>query len=202
MNNKKTLAIAGAIGATTITFAAQAVPITGSISMDGLANLATANGSSASIGTATEVVFVPGYVYVGASSQDFATVPFGTIVNMASPWVFSPSTALSSLWSVGGTDGFTFTFDAASETFTQSADFLNIIGVGTISSSNPNLDSTSFDWSITFDTPPSGGPVQFNFSAYTIATEGQGVPDGGLTVALLGLSLAGVECFRRKLSRA
>ena len=200
IGNKKALVIAGVIAAMTAASAGLAEPISGSISMQGLANLATSDGSAATIGTATEVQFVPGYVYVGADNGAFATVPLdqpGAVTMTTTPWVFNPSTAMSGLWTVASVDGFTFTFDAASESFTQSGDFLNIIGAGTISSSDTtDYSLTPFDWSITFDTPPSGGPVEYNFSAYT-----ESVPDGGLTVALLGLSLAIVECFRRKLAK-
>jgi hypothetical protein len=195
VNNKIALVV-GVIAAMSVTSAVQAEPITGSISMQGLANLANAAGDPASISTATEVIFVPGYVQVGTSGGDFGTVAAFSPVTMGSPWIFNPSTALPALWTVTGSDGFTFTFDVASDSFTQLGDSLNIIGSGTISSSNPDYDPTAFTWSIYFEDPPSGGPVEFNFSAYTEA-----VPDGGLTVAFLGLALAGVECFRRKLGK-
>jgi hypothetical protein len=45
------------------------------------------------------------------------------------------------------------------------------------------------------------GTVDFIFSATTGASSGGGagdVPDGGLTLALLGVALAGIEVFRRK----
>jgi hypothetical protein len=201
LNNKITWTIVSAIAAVSMTSAVQAEYISGTISMQGLANLADANGNAASISAATEVQFVPGFVLVGADSGAFATVPLYSSVSMGTPWVFNPSTPMPGLWSVTGNDGYTFNFDASSDSFTQSGDFLNIIGAGTISSSNPNYDPTSFDWSISFENSPSGGPVEFNFSAFTVGTQSQTVPDGGLTVAFLGLALASVECFRRKFSK-
>lgn len=201
LNNKISWAIAGVIAAMSMTPAVQAEYINGTISMQGLANLADANGNPASISSATEVQFVPGFVQVGADGGDFGNVPLYSTVTMSTPWIFNPSTPLASLWSVTDTSGYTFTFDVASDSFTQSSDSLNIIGVGTISSSNPDYDPTTFDWSIYFEDPPSGGPVEFNFSAYTTQTEAQTVPDGGLTVAFLGLAFAGVECLRRKLGK-
>jgi hypothetical protein len=201
VNNKIAGTIVSVIAAMSMTSAVQAEYISGTISMQGLANLADVNGNPASISTATEVQFVPGYVLVGADSGAFATVPLYSTVTMGTPWIFNPSTPMSSLWTVTGSDGYTFTFDAASDSFTQSGDSLNIIGSGTITSSNPDYDPTSFDWSIYFEDPPSGGPVEFNFSAFTVGTQSQTVPDGGLTVAFLGLALASVECFRRKFSK-
>ena len=129
-------------------------------------------------------------VTVQSRDGDFSSVAVGTSVTMGSPWIFSPSTPTPGLWTVGG-----FTYDLASATVVfQSADFLSITGTGTISGNG--FDPTPGVWNFTSQTPSANGI--FSFSA---GTSGQGVPDGGTTVALLGLGLAGVELIRRRLLR-
>lgn len=193
VNNKKTWAIAGIIAVITIPFALRAVPITGSISMGGEANL-----NSTSLSAASAVTSWP-LVYVVADSDSFSSISAFTTVNMSSStWTFSPSpgVALNDLWNVGG-----FTFDFESDTVSQSGDFLDIDGTGTISGNG--YDTTDFDWNLSFENPVTGGPEEFTFSAAAGSVEEvTDVPDGGVTVAFLGLALAGIEGLRRKLVKA
>jgi VPDSG-CTERM motif len=82
---------------------------------------------------------------------------------------------------------------------------LTIIGFGTIISTvgGSGLDPTAFEWELSAETPTSGGNVQFTFSATSgQSSNGNPVPDGGVTVAFLGLALAGLEGLRRKLGKA
>jgi hypothetical protein len=183
---------AGIIGIVATMFAVtslQATPISGSILMGGEANLNSAG---------TAVTSWP-FVYVVADSGSFNTVNSFTLVNMSSStWSFSPGVALNNLWNVGG-----FSFDFQGDTVTQTGNFLNINGYGTISSSNPSLSTTDFTWNLAAE--DIAGNVEFTFSASTAAGSGGNggqLPDGGLTLVLLGLALAGVELFRRKLCRA
>jgi hypothetical protein len=177
--------VAAALAATSV----QAIPISGSIYMGGEAVLNSAN---------TAVNSWP-YVYVVADSGAFGSINPFTLVNMSSSqWIFSPAPGdpLNNLWNVGG-----FTFDFLSDTVTDSGGFLNIYGFGTISSTDSSLDTTDFTWNLAAEN--SGGPVDFVFSATTSAAGGgPNVPDGGLTLVLLGLALTGVELFRRKLCKA
>jgi hypothetical protein len=131
-------------------------------------------------------------VAVMSRDGDFAGfVNVGDSVTMTSPWVFMPSTPTPSLWNVGG-----FTYDLASSTVVlQNADFLVITGTGTISGNG--FDPTPGTWSFTSQEPDANGV--FSFSASGGST---GVPDGGTTVALLGMGLVGVEVLRRKLVAA
>lgn len=183
--------IIGIVAATLAVTSVQATPISGSIYMGGEANLNSAG---------TSVTSWP-YVYVVADSGSFSSVNAFTLVNMSSSaWTFSPAPGnkLDDLWNVGG-----FTFDFQSDTVTQSGNFLDIYGTGVISSTNPNLSATDFTWILAAEDV--AGNVEFTFSASTGTSGGGGgntVPDGGLTLVLLGVALAGVELFRRKLCRA
>jgi hypothetical protein len=124
----------------------------------------------------------------GGATGAFALILPGTQALMATPWIFSPSTPTQGLWSVGG-----FTFDLLSSTVvTRTATFLNVTGTGTISGNG--FDDTPGAWSFTAQKP---GTTEFSFSASSSS-----VPDGGVTVALLGLTLVGVEVLRRKLKAA
>lgn len=131
-------------------------------------------------------------VTVASRDGDFeAFVTVGDAVTMASPYIFTPSTATPNLWSVDG-----FTYDLFTSTVVlQNSDFLLIEGTGSISGNG--FDATPGTWSFTSQSPDANGV--FSFSSGSSA---QGVPDGGTTVALLGFALAGIEIVRRKLATA
>ena len=101
----------------------QARPITGSIDFGGVVTF-----DSTSLANATRVNLWNSS-FVLQDSGDFSSIAPGTNVTMAAPWIFNPSTNTPSLWSVDG-----FKFDLTSCVIvSQSATFLNITGVGTIS---------------------------------------------------------------------
>jgi len=185
----KTLKITlAALAATLMTCAfvpqADAALIDGAITFSGGATYDTM-----SLATATRVNNFSDVV-VQSTEGDFSSIAVGTSVTMGSPWIFSPSTPTPGLWTVGG-----FTYDLTSATVVfQSADFLSITGTGTISGNG--FDPTPGMWNFTSQTPSANGI--FSFSAGTAT---QGVPDGGTTVALLGLGLGAVELIRRRLLR-
>lgn len=167
---------------------AQAVSITGEINFAGAAVYNTN-----SLATATEVMEFRNSVVLGAATTgDFATFTHNLEpVVMGTPWIFNPSTPKLGLWKVGG-----FTFDLSSSTIvSQSAFFLNITGIGTITGNG--FDATLGEWS--FTSSNSNGKVKssFGFQSDTAA-----VPDGGPTAALLGVALAAVEILRRKFKAA
>lgn len=188
----KSAGITGFLAAMVAVTAVQAIPITGTIAMGGEANL-----DSTSLSTATSVTSWP-LVYVVADNNSFGSIASFTTVAMSStPWVFSPQPGvpLNSLWSVGG-----FSFDFMSDTVSQSSGFLKITGLGTINGNG--YDPTGFTWNMSLEEPATGGPMEFTFSASAGATSGGApVPDGGFTVAFLGLALAGIEGLRRKLCK-
>ena len=78
---------------------------------------------------------------------------------------------------------------------THNATFLNISGVGTVSGNG--FEDTPATWALTVQNA-GGNQDFFSFSA-NLATQGQGVPDGGSAIALLGLGLGLIEFIRRKL---
>lgn len=177
-------ALVAAVVASTFVPQAQAAPIQGGITFSGGAVYDTM-----SLATATRV---DSFLNVTVESRDgdFSSVAVGDSVTMSTPWIFSPSTPIVGLWTVGG-----FTYDLTSATVVfQSADFLAVTGTGTISGNG--FDPTAGVWNFTSQTPSANGV--FSFSAGVAA---QGVPDGGTTVALLGLGLAGLELIRRRMLR-
>jgi hypothetical protein len=182
--------LCGIVAAVAVTTAVQAIPISGTIAMGGEAIL-----DSSDLSTATTIENWS-VAYVVADSGSFSSVPDFTLVNMTAPWNFQLNSPPFQ-WTAGN-----FTFTMSSDSVTQSTDFLTILGYGTITDPTDGYDSTSFDWEISAEEPATGGPVQFTFSATAqAASNTASVPDGGLTMALLGLALAGVEGLRRKLSK-
>ena len=185
----KVAGISGIMAAMLAVASVQAIPISGSIYMGGVATLNSSD---------TAVTSWP-LVFVVADSGAFSSVsPLSLVTMSSSPWVFSPQPGvpLNSLWSVGG-----FTFNVTSDTVTDSGGQLVVDGFGTISSSNPEYSTTDFSWNLV---EQFGAGCDFIFTASTGASGGGGnsVPDGGLTLVLLGIALAGVEVFRRKLCNA
>ncbi len=165
---------------------AQAVMINGVVTFAGGAEFDTD-----SLATAMQVDEFSD-VFVTSRSGDFTgTVSVGDAVVMAMPYIFMPSTFTDDLWSVGG---FMYDLDD-SIVVLQTADFLLITGSGLISGNG--FEPTAGSWSFTSQEPDADGV--FSFSAGTGA---EGVPEGGTTVALLGLGLAAVELIRRKMLRA
>jgi hypothetical protein len=173
---------------------AEAVQIQGNINFAGSVRFDTSSLATASrVITWKDANGNAGFSSVTAgSTDDFSGIAAGTQATMAPTWIFNPSTPTPGLWSVGG-----FTFDLLSSTVvTQNATFLNITGTGIISGNG--FDPTAGTWA--FSVQSAGGKTltEFSFSANNNA---QGVPDGGSAVALLGISLTGIEVLRRKRRR-
>lgn len=123
-----------------------------------------------------------GFLTVSDVTGSFSGIALGTDATMATPWVFTPSTATPGLWSVGG-----FTFDLTSATVTlQNASFLDIKGIGTI-------NGQKAAWAFTAQS--AGGENQ---TFFTVSANSATVPDSGSTVALLGLALAVIGFLRRQ----
>jgi len=165
---------------------AQAVPITGAITFGGGVELdtATVNTATKVTGWLDEGGFMP---TVQSVSGSFSSVAVGTMATFTFPWSFNYSGPTFALWTVGG---FTFNLMASNIVF-QGGGFLNVFGTGTITGNG--FDSTAVIWNFTVQDDSSNGVFSFS---------GSNAPDGGATVALLGLALAGIEGIRRKLIRA
>jgi len=169
-------------------------PIKGSIDFIGVVTYDTT-----SLATATKVSLWNSS-FVSKDTMDFATfVPANTNVTMGNNWIFNsgtpalpaPGPAKSGLWSVNG-----FTFDlTSSQVVSQSANFLNIAGVGTASGNS--FDPTPGTWSFT-STKSNGQDSQtFGFQSSTVVPESS-------TLALFAtgaICLASVHLLRRKSKR-
>ena len=169
---------------------AQAILITGSIEMGGKATLDNAN-----LGSATKATVVTGSSVQLADGTFTGTDDTGVTWNTPFAWN-PPNTPIDNLWSFTF-DGKTYAFDLTTVTIvSQSSSFLNLTGVGVLQISGGLYDDTAGDFSFTIT--DTGGPnanMKFFFGASTSA-----VPDGGLTIALLGSALVGLGLLRRKLS--
>ena len=160
---------------------AQAVPINGAITFAGGVEM---NGTA---DTATQVITwldqSGAMPTVQSVSGSFAAITVGDTVTFQPGWFFN-SGPIPVFWTV---DGFTFSLIASHIVF-QGDGFLNVYGRGTITGHGFNAPGT---WSFSIQNDEGGGV--FSWSGGSAAT-----PDGGATVALLGLALAGIEGIRRK----
>ena len=162
---------------------AQAVPITGVITFAGGVTL-----DQPSVNTATQVTSWVDPTVESASGSYAGFVHIGDAVTFTPTWSFT-SGPIALFWQV---DGFTFSLIASNIVF-QGSGFLNVYGTGTIT--GHGFDPTFGTWNFTVQDDPSNGVFSFSGAS-------EAIPDGGATVALLGLGLAGIEGIRRKLMRA
>ena len=168
----------------------EAVPITGSVEIQGIATLTPIG---APLGTATGVDGTNGVVSSGFGS--FAGTA-GALVSLA-PFTFNPATTPVNMWSftVGS---LTYSFDLTSMVLgTDDSSLLTISGSGTltITGDGSNWDPTTGNWTYQIaSTNPDGVYGQFNYQSNTT------VPDGGLTAILLGSALSGLTMLRKKIS--
>ena len=165
---------------------AQAVPITGAITFAGGVTL-----NSGSVNTASQVLTwldesgdMP---TVQSGSGSFAGLD-GSSVTFTPSWFFN-SGPIALFWQVGG---FTFHLIASAIVSQMGDGFLTVSGTGYITGNG--LHITNGTWLFSVQDDPSNGVFSFSGSSQA--------PDGGATVALLGLALAGIEGIRRKLMRA
>jgi len=171
--------------------AAKAVPITGTVSFVGIGT--EFGGSDIGNATGFSSFFV---ISAPLATGDYAgaqLLPPGAIT--MNGFSFNPfGAAVTPLWSfiMGGN---TFTFDlnnvsSVSQGYSSGIPFLHIVGNG-IAEIN-GARATPGDWRLDSNT---GSGASFVFASSTTA-----VPDGGLTVALLGLALSAFGIMRRKLA--
>jgi len=184
--SKTLLAIVAAVASVGLLPSAQATPITGMLNIAGTANFNTNSLTTAGSATFSDVLVL------GGNTGDFASFAVGTPVVMAS-YTFDPSTITNGLWSVNG-----FTFNLLTSTVvSRSSEFLSVSGTGIITGP-AGFDATPGVWA--FSTQNAGGHPHdtFSFSANTV---GGAVPDGGMTLALLGAGLMGLAAFRAKFGK-
>ena len=169
---------------------AQAVGISGAITFAGGAEMDTGSVNTATTvtGWLDQMGVMP---HVTSRSGDFNPfVTVGDIATFTAPWTFV-SGAHPSFWTV---DGFTFDLTSSHIVF-QGSGSVNVSLTGMVS--GHGFTPTVFSGNFSAQDPPAGQPPVFSFSISFGS-----VPDGGATVALLGLALAGIEGMRRKLGRA
>ena len=169
--------------------AASAAFINGNIDFSGKVTLNTE-----SLATATTVTEFSS-TKVLDSDGDFALfAPANTLATITSPWSFSSGT-VAPFWQAGG-----FTFDLISSWVVppQTTTFLQIEGVGTVRGNGFDKTSGTWAFSINNSSGKRRPDMTFTFSA---SSAGLGVPDGGTTTALFGISLLGLYGARRKFGK-
>lgn len=135
--------------------------------------------------------------FVLQDSGDFSGISPGTNVMMAAPWIFnsgtpsmpSPGPATPGFWNVGG-----FTFDLSSSSImSQSAQFLDVRGVGTISASG--YDPTPGTWTFTSSRGDGSTSATFGFQSQTAA-----VPEtsAAVLIGIGALLLVARKMYRQK----
>jgi hypothetical protein len=196
----KWLILAGAVALTAFS-TAQATPITGSVTFNGNVELGNAGGTQVLlVEQAAQVLAwsgpaVGGLPYVASSGGSLAAA-FLTPVTFATPWGFGTQ---ANLWSYTASDGDVFSFSLNAITVntlngSPGSETLSIIGTGLITEvSGPvTFSATAGTWTFTTSDPSAGGT--FSIQAATGA-----IPDGGMTVMLLGAALSAMGLLRRKL---
>jgi PEP-CTERM motif len=186
----RNLALSAVAVALSSLFASQisAAPITGTIDFGG-----TVTFDTTSLATATRVN-TWNSSFVLQDSGSFSSIAAGANVTMAAPWIFNsgtpsipqPGPATAHLWQVGG-----FNFDLSSSiVVSQSANFLNVTGTGTISGNG--FDATVGNWSFTSSDSNGAPETTFGFQTQTTA-----VPEPS-TFALLALGICPLISSRKR----
>ena len=172
---------------------ASAIPITGEVEMQGVATL-----NNSSLGSATGVSAATGLVQstsTGTYQAPGVLFPFSPLVTFSAFGFTPPTTPVNPLWTfsyLGSTYGFNLSSLVVN---THSATFLDISGMGTLYVTGGTYDPTPGNWSFQV-TSSSGSNADAKFA---FQSSNSAVPDSGLTIALLGFALVGVEGLRRKL---
>jgi hypothetical protein len=184
--------------------AAHAAQMTGGISLGG--SYTTDNED---LTLATQVSIGPAGISGATGSFAAESLGFGDAASFlaSNPLIFSPITLPGGqLFDFGdgadaGGDGFTnrFSFHLLSlaEQGTTTSTVLNLFGTGFFLDSTNEYDKTFGTWNATFDRQGTGTNATFGFSSSSTTR----VPDGGATVALLGMSFLGLGGVSRFLRR-
>jgi hypothetical protein len=178
-------------------FAAVAIPAAKAVPINGTITFSPPDpntfGSVTTVAGTTTVAF-PTPMLVQTTVGDYNAVPLLTPATFTN-FSFTGSGAASTLvgapitvWTVGG---FSFQLTSLLST-TVTPGVFSILGTGIASGAGFQDTAGVFSLSGT------GNQPSFTFQASTTAS-GVAVPDGGATVALLGLTLVGLEAMRRKL---
>jgi hypothetical protein len=163
----------------------QATPIVGSIGFDGTYT------QLGDLTTATQVK-ITSFNFAGLGDLQVATLN-SLLSTYYINTVFGPlSPSGQVMWDFLGVNGKTYTFTVTSESQNlTSPSGVHMLGLGTISDGIA-ADDTTGTWELGFG----ANGQSFKFESTTAAL----VPDGGLTVMLLGAALSGLALLRRKLA--
>jgi hypothetical protein len=187
---------------------AGAIPITGTIQMQGGVTLDNNDFTKATTATFATFPNAAGFVVIGTGSfapipGTLSPIPTLTSVFFASPLVFSPlgsqNTPIADLWSLTS-GGVTYSFNLGNVSSvtpgigSDGTQFLNLAGSGTVDISGGLYDETVANWSFSI-TDTGSGTLNFGFSDSNTAA-----PDGGMTVMMLGAALTGLGLIKRKLA--
>jgi hypothetical protein len=172
--------------------AAQAYAVTGTIGFSGLMQQKTAKGQT------TNTFANPWSVIAGSQFGDYATVPDGLSPVTMGDFSFTGNNTASPVLSASvvqwqfdfGGKHYSFTLDTLTSAATHSGAIAET-GTGTACIGTDCSDGT---WSLD-GTLKKGTKFTFNAAVHTSSA-----PDGGSTVALLGIALAGIETLRRKIA--
>ncbi len=195
MKTKTTLKFAAAaLSLAIIASAAEAAPfINGSIQMNSVSSNSDPSGvvfqdalgfETSSLANAAGVMKWNQPVVISASGHFATSIQSGDAVSFAEPWVFADP--YSPLWEVGG-----FSFNITSSVVIYNPQgFLAVEGTGYLSAAG-YADTPGFWVFLSQGNSAANGNFSWNSTTHS-------VPDGGATVALLGLSLLGLHGVRRK----
>ena len=188
---------------------AEAVPLTGEFSKTGIfepflctagvcvgSTLSAANAIDVTTMTGTPTPGVTGPITAGSATGDFLTVldlngDVGQMRDFSFAGTGSASFPLAPIASFELFPNLTFNL-ATLSVVSQSSAVLVLTGTGTFIA--PGFDATPGTFVLTGQT---AGGSSFSFSASQAAT---GVPDGGATLALLGLGMLGLGYVRRRIN--
>jgi hypothetical protein len=181
----------------------KAVPITGSVTLlGGGENILTPVGSR--LGTATGVAATTGIV-LGGDGSFLGTA--GSSVNFSSFLFSSISTPVNPLWSFAA-GGLTYSFDLTAMTVKMSGGAIYITGTGMLSIAGSDFDPTAGTWTYLGADLGAGRSADtaglFGFLSSNTATTNPTsnlslvVPDGGMTIILLGAALSAIYFFRKQ----
>lgn len=148
--------------------------------------------------TATSVV-TWGPQSPGVLGGTYSSLGLTTPISIVDPWTFSAPAGpvIPNFWTAGSIGG-GFTFDLTSSVITfQSGGTLRVSGTGIVKHAGYEDTSATFN----FTTQNPGVGTGGGFANFTVSSSGESVPDGGATIALLGVSMLGLHGIRRKFAK-